>query len=165
VGGRFTRRRCRLPRGVKLAGLTHHLVDLGDMLLLEGDLFPGVFLKPHAPVHDEREQVIVLAKCSALVIQRFTQNLGNVVFMGLDQFADIIEYSINNGYSYNTTRRGACRSAKHEPDLFNALFSGGGAVRCNRQLRGPQEDVRPLVRDHSITRSARRSTAGGKVTP
>jgi hypothetical protein len=49
-----------LPGGVKLAGLSHHLIDLGDMLLLEGDLFPGVFFKPHALVHDEREQLVVL---------------------------------------------------------------------------------------------------------
>jgi len=32
-----------LPGGVKLPGLAHHLIDLGDMLLLESDLFPGVF--------------------------------------------------------------------------------------------------------------------------
>jgi hypothetical protein len=74
---------------VKLAGLAHHLIDFGDMLLLEGDLFSGVFFKPHALVHYEPEQVVVLAKCSALVIQRFTQNLGDVMFVGLDQFADV----------------------------------------------------------------------------
>jgi hypothetical protein len=78
-----------LPGGVKLAGLPHHLIDLGDMLLLERDLFPGVFFKPHALVHYQREQLVVLAKCSALVIQRFTQNLGDVMFVGLDQFADV----------------------------------------------------------------------------
>jgi hypothetical protein len=44
-----------LPGGVKLAGFSHHLIDLGDMLLLEGDLFPGVFFKPHALVYYERE--------------------------------------------------------------------------------------------------------------
>jgi hypothetical protein len=68
-----------LPGGVKLAGLAHHLVDLGDMLLLEGDLFSGVFFKPHALVHYQRVQVVVLLKCSALVIQRFTQDLGDVM--------------------------------------------------------------------------------------
>lgn len=69
---------------MKLAGLAHHLIDLRDVLLLEGDLLPGVFFEPHALVHYEREQVVVLAKCSALVIQRFTQNLGDVMFVGLD---------------------------------------------------------------------------------
>ena len=69
---------------MKLAGLAHHLIDLGDMLLLEGDLFPRVFIKPHALVYYKREQLVVLAKCSALVIQRFTQNLGDVMFVGLD---------------------------------------------------------------------------------
>jgi hypothetical protein len=39
-----------LAGGVKLAGLAHHLIDLGDMLLLEGDLFPSVFFKPYALV-------------------------------------------------------------------------------------------------------------------
>ena len=75
---------------MQVARLTHHLIHLGDMLLLERDLFPSVFFKPHAPIHDEREQIVVLAKCSALVIQCFTQNLGDVMFMGLDQFADVI---------------------------------------------------------------------------
>jgi len=42
--------------GVKLAGLAHHLIDLGDVLLLEGDLLPGIFFKPHALVDDEPEQ-------------------------------------------------------------------------------------------------------------
>src|SRR6201988_3414200 len=78
-----------LPGGMKLAGLAHHLVDLGDMLLLEGDLFTGVLLKPHALVHHEREQVVVLAKCGALVIQRFTQNLRDVMFVGFHQLADV----------------------------------------------------------------------------
>ena len=58
------------------AGLAHHLVDLRDVLLLEGDLLPGVFFEPHALVHYEREQIVVLAKGRALVIQRFTQDLG-----------------------------------------------------------------------------------------
>jgi hypothetical protein len=74
---------------VKLAGLAHHFIDLGDVLLLEGDLFPGVFFEPHALVHHESEQVVVLAKCDAVVIQRFTENLSDVMFVGLDQFADV----------------------------------------------------------------------------
>ena len=74
---------------MKVAGLAHHLIDLGDVLLLQGDLFPGVFFEPHALVHYEREQVVVLAKGSALVIQRFTENLGDVMFVGLDQLADV----------------------------------------------------------------------------
>jgi hypothetical protein len=45
---------------VKLAGLAHHFIDLGDVLLLESDLFPGVFFKPHVLVYYEREQVVVL---------------------------------------------------------------------------------------------------------
>ena len=78
-----------LPGGMKLAGLAHHLIDLGDVLLLEGDLISGVFFKPHALARYQLVQVVVLLKCSALVIQRFTQNLGDVMFVGLDQFADI----------------------------------------------------------------------------
>src|SRR4029077_9091913 len=74
---------------MQVAGLAHHLIHLGDMLLLERDLLPSVFFKPHAPIHDEREQIVVLAKSSTLVIQRFTQNLGDVMFVGLDQFADV----------------------------------------------------------------------------
>src|SRR5881397_763591 len=77
------------PGGVELAGLAHHFIDLGDVLLLKGDLLARVFLEPHALVHYEREQVVILAKCCALVIQRFTQNLGDVVFVGLDQLADV----------------------------------------------------------------------------
>ena len=42
-GGRTSRAGATLPGGVKLPGLAHHLIDLGDMLLLESDLFPGVF--------------------------------------------------------------------------------------------------------------------------
>jgi hypothetical protein len=72
---------------VQLAGLAHHLIDLRDVLLFEGDLLPGVFFEPHALVHYEREQVVVLAKRCALVIQRFTQDLGDVVFVGLDRLA------------------------------------------------------------------------------
>src|SRR2546428_3641548 len=77
------------PGGVQRAGLAHHLIDLRDVLLFEGDLLPGVFFEPHALVHYEREQVVVLAKGCALVIQRFTQDLGDVVFVGLDQLADV----------------------------------------------------------------------------
>ena len=61
-----------LPGRMKLAGLAHHFDDLSDVLLLKGDLLPGVFFRPHALVHDEREQVVVLAKSCALVIERFT---------------------------------------------------------------------------------------------
>ena len=67
------------PGGVQLAGLAHHLIDLRDVLLFEGDLLPGVFFEPHALVHYERQQVVVLAKGCALVTQRFTQDLGAVV--------------------------------------------------------------------------------------
>src|SRR5207249_6450006 len=77
------------PGGVQRAGLAHHLIDLRDVLLFEGDLLPGVFFEPHALVHYEREQIVVLAKGCALVIQRFTQDLGDVVFVGLDQLADV----------------------------------------------------------------------------
>src|SRR4030095_415091 len=77
------------PSGVQRAGLAHHLIDLRDVLLFEGDLLSSVFFEIHALVHYEREQVVVLAKGCALVIQRFTQDLGDVVFVGLDQLADV----------------------------------------------------------------------------
>src|SRR5215831_16318878 len=74
--------------GVQFPGLAHHFLDLGDVLLLELDLLTRVFLEPDALVDDEREQIVVLAKRGALVIQGLLKNLYDVVLMGLSQLTN-----------------------------------------------------------------------------
>src|SRR5262249_58479136 len=74
--------------GMQFAGLTHHFLDLGDMLLLQHDLRAGVILQPYTFVNHELEQVVVLAKRGALVIQGFLENLNDVVLVGLRQLTD-----------------------------------------------------------------------------
>src|SRR5713101_5522405 len=79
----------RSTGGMQFARLANHFLDLGNVLLLELDLLAGVFLKPHALVNYEREQVVVLAKRGVLVIQGFLENLNDVVLVRLDQLADL----------------------------------------------------------------------------
>src|SRR4029077_2131777 len=78
----------RSTGGTQFARLANHFLDLGNVLLLELDLLAGVFLEPDALVNDELEQVVVLAKRGMLVIQRFLENLNDVVLVGLDQLTD-----------------------------------------------------------------------------
>src|SRR5499425_304176 len=78
----------RSTGGAQFPGLAHHFLDLGDVLLLELDLLTRVFLKPDALVNYEVEQIVVLAKRGALVIQGLLENLHDVVLVGLCQLAD-----------------------------------------------------------------------------
>jgi hypothetical protein len=64
-----------VPRGgssggsMEVAGLAHHLLDLGDVLLFQLDLLAGVLLQPHALVAHEIEQLVVRAQRLALVLE------------------------------------------------------------------------------------------------
>ena len=65
----------RSTGGAQFARLANHFLDLGNVLLLELDLLAGVFLEPDVLLEYELEQVVVLAKCDMLVIQRFLENV------------------------------------------------------------------------------------------
>src|SRR5436190_6236294 len=73
----------RSAGGLEVAGPAQHLLDLGDVPLLELDLLARVLLEPHVLVDDAVEQLVVEVDRRTLVVERLAQDLLDVVLVRL----------------------------------------------------------------------------------
>src|SRR5262245_43406450 len=82
---------CSRPSGgsMQLPRLAHHLLHLGDVLLLKLDLVASVLLQPPALAGDQGEQVVILVERDALVVEGLVEDLTDLVLVRLDQLADL----------------------------------------------------------------------------
>src|ERR1700745_1725391 len=69
--------------------LAQHLADLRSVRFLGGDLRTRVLLEQDVASGDDSEELAVLGEPLLLVCERLAQHLVHVVFMGLEQWADL----------------------------------------------------------------------------